>query len=115
MSFESPEASFPQPGVGSLSGKLATGGSAYDATIVGPVAYTATGIDSPGATSLTVEGFSVGGDRRKQASEAVIAYLNMYVRAAPGLTVQSAEIVEGGIRVKGLAPERLEHPPPLAN
>ncbi len=113
VSFESPEAAFPRPGVGSLSGQLATGGSSYSATIVGPVTYAATGIDSPGATELTVEGFSVRGDRRTQASEAVIAYLNMYVRAAPGLTVQSAEIVQDGLRVTGSAPARLEHPPPL--
>jgi len=105
-------ASFPAPGVGALRGALSASGSTYEAAIEGPVEYSAKGIDSPGATSLTVEGFNVGGERRQQASDAVVAYLNMYLRAAPGLTVESAEIVEGGLRVKGAAPARLEHPVP---
>lgn len=104
------EVGFPAEGVGALSGTLTTGDSTYDARIEGPIAYLATGIDSPGATSLVVEGFTVGGDRRAQATEAVVAYLNTYVRAAPGLVLERAAIVQGGVSVKGSAPQRIENP-----
>jgi hypothetical protein len=110
VSFLDPVVAFPAAGTGALSGRLQAGESAYSASIAGPVAYTATGIDSPGATELTVEGFSVGGQRRAQATEAIIAYLNLYLRAAPGLTIERAEIVDGGLHAKGSAPARLEHP-----
>jgi len=112
IAFQDPIVELPEPGVGSLSGKLETGGSTYDAAITAPVTYGAAGIESPGATELTVEGFSVGGDRRSQATGAVIGYLNSYVLAAPGLTVDSAEIVDGGLRVSGFAPASIEHPAP---
>ncbi len=112
VSFTRGRAAFPKPGVGALGGTLSAGGSNYAAEIAGPVTYTATGIDSPGATSLTVEGFNVKGERRQQASDAVISYLNLYLRAAPGLTIEDARIVEDGVYVKGSAPTRLEHPAP---
>lgn len=108
------KASFPSDGVGSLSGSLIAGNTSYFARIEGPVTYSPTGIDSPGATKLEVEGFTVSGERRTQASDAVIAYLNMYVRAAPGLIVERAEIVDDGLSVKGSAAQRLEHPAPAA-
>jgi hypothetical protein len=112
VSFTRASAAFPRPGVGALSGTLSAGGSNYSAEIEGPVTYTATGIDSPGATSLKVEGFNVGGERRRQASDAVISYLNLYVRAAPGLTIEDARVVADGVYVKGSAPALLEHPAP---
>ena len=114
VSFTRAQAAFPKPGVGALAGTLSAQGSNYSAEIAGPVTYAATGIDSPGATSLKVEGFNVGGARRRQASDAVIAYLNLYLRAAPGLTIEDARIVADGVYVKGSAPTRLEHPAPSA-
>jgi len=112
VSISDATAEFPAPGVGALSGTLSAGGSTYSAAIEGPLVHTAKGIDSPGATSLTVEGFGVGGERRRQATEAMVAYLNRYLMAAPGLTVQSARILEGGLQVSGTAPASLEHPAP---
>jgi len=114
VSFARAQADFPKPGVGALAGTLSAQGSRYSAEIEGPVTYSATGIDSPGATSLKVEGFTIGGVRRRQASDAVIAYLNLYLRAAPGLTIEDARIVADGVYVKGSAPARLEHPAPAA-
>jgi hypothetical protein len=115
VSFLEPVVAFPEAGTGSLGGRLQAADSVYSASITGPVVYTATGIDSSGATELTVEGFSVGGERRAQATDAVIAYLNLYVHDAPGLTVESAQIVDGGLHVKGSAPARLEHPAVTSN
>lgn len=101
---------FPSPGVGSIQAKLLYDGAPYDAQATAPVTYSAKGISSPGLTSLRVEGFSIGGSRREQAGDALIGYLNMYVRAAPGLTIEQAEIASEGLRVKGSAPATLEHP-----
>jgi len=110
ISLGNPEVGFPAAGVGTLAGSLETGGSRYDAVITAPVTWGLSGIESPGATELTVEGFSVGGDRRRQATTALIEYLNAYVVAAPGLSVDGAEIVDGGVRVSGFAPASIEHP-----
>jgi hypothetical protein len=101
---------FPAPGVAQATGRLVAGPDSYSFEITIPLERSATGIDSPGATSLRVEGFSVGGERRRQASDALVAYLNMYTRAAPGLIVEQAEIVDGGLSVTGSAPAKLEHP-----
>lgn len=101
---------FPGPGVGSIEGELLSGGSSYGVKATAPLTYSAKGIASPGLTSLAVEGFSIGGSRRQQAGDALVAYLNTYLRAAPGLTVERAEITTEGLRVKGSAPAALEHP-----
>lgn len=104
---------FPRQGVGSIEAKLVYDGAPYDAFASAPLTYSAKGISSPGLTSLKVEGFSVGGSRRKQAGDALLGYLNSYLKAAPGLTVEQAQIVSGGLKVKGTAPAQLEHPEPI--
>jgi hypothetical protein len=104
---------FPSQGVGSIEARLVYDGAPYDAFASAPLTYSAKGISSPGLTSLNVEGFSVGGARRKQAGDALLGYLNSYLNAAPGLTVQQAQIVPGGLEVKGTAPAQLEHPEPI--
>jgi len=104
------DVTFPRAGVAQATARVATGPDSYSVDMTIPLQRSATGIDSPGATSLSVEGFSVKGQRREQASEALVAYLNLYVRAAPGLIVERAEIVNGGLAVTGSAPVKLEHP-----
>jgi hypothetical protein len=74
------------------------------------VNFSAGHITSPGATKATAEGFSVGGDRAKQASAALVEYLNLYLGAAPGLTIMKAEVTPDGFKVTGTAPDTLTLP-----
>ena len=55
----------------------------------------------------------MGGENRERAGEGILTYFNRYLGAAPGLTVEEARIVSGGLEVRGTAPERIEHPEPL--
>jgi hypothetical protein len=107
------EIGFPEDGIGELDAELYARGSRYRAKATAPVTYVDGEITSPGLSSLRVEGFSVGGNNREMASEGIFLYLNRYLAAAPGLVVEEARIVEGGLVVTGTAPERLEHPEPL--
>lgn len=100
---------FPSAGVVQLSGKLNYQGSSYRATMTAPVAFDGR-ITSPGATSLNVSGFSVSGQQRTQATQAVVDYFNEALQAAPGLTVESASIGASGVRVQGTAPTSISHP-----
>jgi len=104
------EVSFPDDGVAEMNAVLFARGSRYRAQASAPVTFENGEITSPGLTSLKVAGFNVTGSNREQAGEGLLLYLNNYLRAAPGLRVDEARIVEGGIEVKGSAPERLEHP-----
>jgi hypothetical protein len=104
---------FPEPGVTSLRLTLYAQGSSYNVRAEAPMAYENGSITSPGITSLRVEGFSVGGSRRDQASDGIIEYLNEFLRAAPGLTVDEARITADGLEVKGTAPVSIEHPEPI--
>jgi len=108
------EVGFPSQGRASLSGTLTLNGNSYTAVIEAP-AYFARDRVVLGRRDarLTVEGFSVGGARREQALRTFADYLNAMLKAAPGLTVEKAQIVEGGVRVEGLAPTKIEHPAPL--
>lgn len=104
---------FPEAGVTDLRLTLETGGSSYKARAEAPLAYQNGSITSPGLTSLRVEGFGVGGSRRDQAGEGIIDYLNEFLDATPGLTVEEARIVPGGLEVRGTAPLSIEHPEPI--
>jgi hypothetical protein len=93
-----------------LSGAVTLDGSTYRGSVEGPVGFSAGHITSPGATKATAEGLSVGGDKAKQASAGLIEYLNLYLGAAPGLIVMTAEVTPEGFKVKGTAPDTLTMP-----
>lgn len=113
VNFGGLEVAFPEPGKAALSGKLYAEGSAYSVSAVVPATYQDGGIVfKPQGAELTVEGFGVGGDRKIQALDALGDYLNALLDAAPGLEIERAEIVDGGVLVEGTAPVRLENPPP---
>jgi hypothetical protein len=107
------EVSFPEDGVAELDMVLYWDGSRYRAKAVAPLAYQGGTITSPGLTSLRVAGFSVSGSNKEQASDGIIDYLNRYLGAAPGLTVEEAAITTDGLAVKGTVPESIEHPDPV--
>lgn len=110
VSVSGVDVAFPQAGVASIDARLAADNAVYSVSITLPLEHSAKGISSSGATDLEAEGFSVGGERRRQASDALVAYLNLYLRAAPGLVVERAEILEGSVSVTGMAPVTIEHP-----
>jgi hypothetical protein len=103
---------FPGAGEAVLSGSAVINGSGYSAEIAGPVGYENDGIVAQGKVRVSVEGFGVGGERGRQAADAALAYLNEFLDAAPGLTVDSAEITTDGLRVTGKAPDMLINPGP---
>ncbi len=104
------ELEFPEHGMAEMNAVLFARGSRYRAQASAPLAFENGEITSPGLTSLRVAGFNVGGTNRERASEGIMLYLNRYLAAAPGLRVDEARVVEGGIAVKGAVPESLEHP-----
>lgn len=99
---------FPTAGRVELTGLLLTGGSSYQAQVAAPVSFRMGNIRTPGLTSLVVEGFTVRGSRREQAERLLVEYFNRYIDAAPGLSVDSAAVVDGGLRVRGFAADSLE-------
>jgi hypothetical protein len=103
---------FPAAGQAALSGSAVINGSGYSAEIAGPVGYEDGTIVAQGPISVSVEGFGVGGERRRQATDAALAYLNEFLDAAPGLTVDTAEITADGVVVTGRAPDALFNPVP---
>ncbi len=102
---------FPRPGVAGASAKLIADNTGYSVEVALPLEYTAKGISSRGPSQLKAEGFTIRGEQKQQAVTAVVGYLNLYLQAAPGLIVERAEIVDGGLSVTGSAPQRLENPP----
>lgn len=107
------DVAFPEDGVADLNAVLYAQGSRYRARATAPFVYDGTQIASPGFTSLRFAGFAVTGSRRDDAAEGFLMYLNRYLDAAPGLSIESARIVTGGVEVEGIAPESIEHPEPL--
>ena len=101
---------FPAAGTGSLSARVKINDSSYSGSLVGPIEYVAGRITSTGATEVTAEGFPVTGQRASQATELLLVYLNAYLSAAPGLSVDSAEVTSSGLTVKGTAPNAVTLP-----
>lgn len=93
-----------------LNGGVTVDGKGYSAVIEGPVAMKFGMVSSPGATSATVEGFSLKGAQRDQLTSGVLDYVNAYLSAAPGLKVGSARVTGDAVVVTGTAPDRLEYP-----
>lgn len=110
VALDSVTIAFPRPGVAGANARLIADNTGYSVEVALPLEYTAKGISSQGPSQLKAEGFTIRGDQKQQAVTALVAYLNSYLRAAPGLVVERAEIVEGGVAVTGRAPQRLENP-----
>jgi hypothetical protein len=101
---------FPSAGTGSLKARVKVNGSSYSGSLVGPLEYRAGTITSTGATKVVAEGFTVTGDRATQATDMLLVYLNAYLKAAPGLSVDKAVITGDGVVVSGTAPDSLTLP-----
>lgn len=98
---------FSDPKSTGLRGRLVVDGQPYEARARAVVRFDR-GVTMPGLESLEVEGFNVGGAKKRQAGELVLEYFNDYLENAPGLTVETAERVDGGVYVVGFAPASIE-------
>lgn len=93
-----------------LDARVEVDGSTYSAVVEAPVEFRDGAARSRGATRATAEGISLNAAQRAQLTNAVLAYVNAYLQAAPGLDVGSARLTPDGIAVTGTAPDRLEYP-----
>jgi hypothetical protein len=98
---------FPDHGTASLRARVKVNGSSYSGTLVGPVEFKNGSIESLGATKVVAEGFPITGDRAQQATDMLLLYLNAYLKAAPGLTVDTAVVTADGVDVSGTSPDTL--------
>jgi hypothetical protein len=101
---------FPAPGTAGISGTVSMNSSSYSGFVTGPVEYASGGITSPGATEAQGEGMQLSAGQTQQVTGIVLAYLNGYLAAAPGFSVQSATVTADGVHVTGTAPDSLTLP-----
>jgi len=100
---------FAPEGVAEIAANARVSGDVYRASMRGPVVWDRGRLYSPGATSARVAGFAVPRNRLREATAFVIDYANAYIRAAPGLEIESVTFeADGSVRVKGSVPARLE-------
>ena len=88
---------------------MKTSGNTYSGTVSAPVAYAGGTITLTGQPSVNAEGLPIGGAQAEQATAAVLAYVNDYLAAAPGLSIASAQVTPSGIHVTGTAPDTLTY------
>jgi len=93
-----------------LNGGVTVDGKSYSAVVKAPVSVSLGSVTSPGATSATVEGFSLSSGQLAQVTTAVLDYVNAYLSAAPGLQVGSARVTGDAVVVTGVAPDTLAYP-----
>ncbi len=99
-----------ETGTMGLNTGVTVDGKGYSAAVEAPVELRLGSVTSPGATSATVEGFSLSSGQLAQVTTAVIDYVNAYLSAAPGLRVGSARVTGDAVVVTGVAPDTLTYP-----
>lgn len=104
-----PTIEFPSDGVLRVTSDVKTdGGQSASFQIEGPVTYNLSArLRSPGATSVSAEGFELTGTQAQQVTKLALDYANSYLVAAPNFTAVEARIVKDGVWVKGEAPNRI--------
>lgn len=107
---ESANVSVITTGTMGMNGRVTLDGKSYSAVVEAPVTMQFGTASSPGATSASVEGFTLKGDQLAQLTTAVLDYVNAYLSAAPGLRVGSARVTGDAVVVTGTAPDALTYP-----
>jgi hypothetical protein len=93
----------------SISGTVNASGNSYSGTVRAPVAYEGGRIVLSGTPSVSAEDLSIGGAQAQQATTLVLGYVNGYLDAAPGLSIESATVTSGGAHVVGTAPDSFSY------
>jgi len=92
-----------------MSGTVSSGGSAYSGKVVGVVAYKNGQVEAAGPISVQAEGIDLGGTQAATATQLLLAYVNGYLQAAPGLTITEASVSGEGVHARGLAPDSITY------
>ena len=90
-----------------LTGAVSAGGSTYSGQVTGPVEFKVGQVATAGPLDIQAEGFPVTGAQGDQATQMLIAYMNAYLGAAPGLKVATATLTADGVHVTGTAPDTI--------
>jgi len=110
LSVTSATIEIPGDGTMALSGTVTLGENSYSGSIAGPVGFENGQVTSTGATSVSAEGFPIGGAQAQQATTALLGYVNDYLAAAPGLKIEAAQLSGTNVHVKGTAPDSITAP-----
>jgi hypothetical protein len=91
----------------SLSGEVTSGDSSYSGKVSGEVAYVNGEVVALGPLTVEAQGFTLPESQAGTATQLLLAYVNGYIAAAPGLTITAASVGSGGVHVAGLAPDTI--------
>jgi len=98
------------PGGGlALSGTASAGGTSYSGTVSGPVAFEDGHVVAAGPLSLDAQGLTIPAAQTQSAAQLLLAYVNGYLAAAPGLKIASASVGADGVHVTGTAPDTIAY------
>ena len=98
------------PGGGlALSGTVSAGGTSYSGTVSGSVAFEGGKVVAAGPLTVEAEGLTLPDAQAQGATQMLLAYVNGYLAAAPGLTATSASVSPDGVHVTGIAPDTLAY------
>jgi len=92
-----------------LNGTVSSGGSSYSGKASGAAEYKNGQVVAAGPISVQAEGIDLGGSQATMATQLLLAYVNGYLRAAPGLTITAATVGPQGVHVRGLAPDSITY------
>jgi hypothetical protein len=93
----------------SLKGTVTSGDASYSGTVSGEVAFVNSRVVANGPIAVEAEGFPVPDAQAQEASQIVLAYVNGYLAAAPGLLITAASVSPAGVHVVGLAPDSISY------
>lgn len=100
----------PASGSVQIDAAVTANSGTYSGSVELPLTFAGGSVDSPGATSLSVEGIPGSSGQKAQVTGALVSYFNAYLSAAPGLTIESATLTADGVTVTGTAPDSLAYP-----
>ncbi|NTU71666.1 MAG: hypothetical protein HGB10_07610, partial [Coriobacteriia bacterium] len=102
--------SVPEPGSVTITAIINANGGTYSGEIGMPLAFESGRVTTSGVSSLNVEGMPTTDAQKSMAGDAFTTYFNEYLKAAPGLSLDSAVITADGVVVSGTAPDSLTYP-----
>lgn len=94
-------------GAMTLSGNVTAAGTTYTGKVSGTVQFVGGHIIEPAPLDVQAEGATLNGTQAQQATQILLAYLNAYLEAAPGLQISSATVTPEGVHASGTAPNSI--------
>jgi len=98
------------PGGGlALSATVSAGGTSYSGTVSGDVAVQDGYVVATGPLTVDAQGFTLPESQAQNVTSLLLAYVNGYLAAAPGLTITTATVTADGVHVTGKAPDSISY------